>query len=166
MLWAFDPNAVFEKNKTVLMNLFTKLTELKGQNNRIAFGNLIGMLTDTPAQMRKFDAQLCFTMSKMTIVDDVMNREKKYKSIRFVEFLEYIARAADLKFNQDESDLPEKIEALLDLILPYYGLKRVSQDAVVDAGEKSDVDSVDYDKVDLNDLLFENEDTLENYPIP
>lgn len=63
----------------------------------------------------------------MTVIDDVDRRELKYRSMKFVEFIEYIARTADFKFKEESCDLFEKIEKLLDLILPSYGLKRVRE---------------------------------------
>jgi len=79
MLWAFDPNMVFELNKQVLTNLYNRLTEVKGKNWSIAFDKLIRLMTDSPATMDFAEAQFCFAMSKMTIQDDVNKREQQYK---------------------------------------------------------------------------------------
>jgi hypothetical protein len=77
------------------------------------------------------DAQFCFAMSKMTVVDDVDKRELRYRSMKYVEFLEYLARAADLRFKGNDVTLYEKIESLLDLIFPYYGFRRIKELVVV-----------------------------------
>ena len=45
-----------------------------------------------------------------------------------VEFLEYIGRAANLKYiNDKDTHLDIKIEWLLELIFPYYGYKVIHQ---------------------------------------
>ena len=106
---------VFELNKGVLNTLYAKITDTKGKNGIIAFN------------------------------DDVNERERKYRSLKFVEFLEYLGRSANLKFADSSATLCEKIERLLDLILPTYGLKRAINQDKNDDGLDDDKDSVDYD---------------------
>lgn len=66
-------------------------------------------------------------MSKMTVADE--NGEMwKYDEISFVEFLEMIGRAADLKFKDSEQEsleLHKKIEFVIDdLLVLVPGLTR------------------------------------------
>ena len=63
-------------------------------------------------------------MSKMTIKDENDGGTAKYNHLKLVEFLEYIARIAMMKFKHGKESLAEKIEMTLDIILPLYGLKR------------------------------------------
>jgi hypothetical protein len=37
LLWAFDPNLVYELNQNLLKRLFDQLTEVKGPNNKMAW---------------------------------------------------------------------------------------------------------------------------------
>ena len=61
----------------------------------------------------------------------------------FVEFLEFIGRCADCKFKgSDDASLPlvDKIEHLLDDILPAFGFKRVEVEINVEEKSESDDD--------------------------
>lgn len=62
--------------------------------------------------------------SKMTVKEEELEGIGTYNTMKPVELMEYIARAADYKFSS-EVDMPlvEKIEMTLDIILPHYGLK-------------------------------------------
>ena len=68
---------------------------------------------------------------------------KLYYKISRVEFLEFLARAADLFFEDSEmEDLPlfEKIEHLLDEVFPLVSATRVKQQITVDEFSESDDD--------------------------
>ena len=70
------------------------------------------------------EVKFCFGMSKMTVKDEVKNVEE-YERLRFVEFLEFLGRAAHTKY-VSEPDLPfeDRLNLLLDDIFPVFGLKR------------------------------------------
>jgi len=54
-------------------------------------------------EMSPRDVTYCYGMSKMTIAEENQDgAEVSYKHIKFVEFLELIGRAADLKFQGSE----------------------------------------------------------------
>ena len=138
------------------------MNAVKGKNGIIAFDKIIRMLTDTLVVMTRENAFSCFGMSKMTVADEMNGGAAKYNNMRYVEFLEYISRAAFLKYQGIDAPLSEKIEWLLKLIFPSYGLKFLQLgETVREEKHESDCDSVDYDKVDPNDILFDNEDTLD-----
>ena len=63
----------------------------------------------------------------------------RYNTLKLSEFYEYLGRAAD-KLYQSESnwDLAEKIEALMDLLFPQYGLKRVPRGGKEDYASSSE----------------------------
>lgn len=65
-------------------------------------------------------------LSKMTINNDIKHRDQYYK-VTFVEFLEFFARIAEIKFkdgtHKNES-LLEKIKMLMDLMFPLVSMKR------------------------------------------
>ena len=83
-------------------------------------------------------------MSKMTVENDIdaegLNR---YSRIIKVEFLEFIARIADLFFADSEMEdleLYEKIEHVLDDVFPLVNAIRVKQQITVDEFSESDDD--------------------------
>mmetsp|Transcript_22532 Transcript_22532/g.30159 ORF Transcript_22532/g.30159 Transcript_22532/m.30159 type:complete len:171 (+) Transcript_22532:1298-1810(+) len=85
-----------------------------------------------------------FAMSKMTVVNDIDPEGiKQYRKLTKVEFLEFLSRVADLFFQESEMEdlqLYEKIEHILDEVLPMVGSKRVKQQVTVDEFSESDDD--------------------------
>ena len=81
------------------------------------------------------EARFCYGMSKMTVKDDIKDKAS-YDRLKMVEFIEFLGRVAHTKYvnEADNLDLAEKIERILDQILPLYKLKRVpvEEDAVDD----------------------------------
>ena len=82
-------------------------------------------------------------MCKMSVVDETSREALKlYAKISFVEFLEFLARIAELNFKGSEMEdleLYEKLEYLLDdlfEILPEA--KRVKQSTIVEEFSDSD----------------------------
>lgn len=59
----------------------------------------------------------------MTVKDEVGNHSE-YDRLRHPEYLEFLGRAAHAKFVLEPARLSTKLEWLLDLILPAYGLRR------------------------------------------
>ena len=84
---------------------------------------------DTPLKMSKFMLREAFALCKMTVINELdAAGELQYTKLLYVEFLEFIARIADLFFAGSEMaglELHEKIEHILDEILPLVGAKRV-----------------------------------------
>ena len=61
----------------------------------------------------------------------------------YVEFLEFLARIAELYFEEsemEELDLHVKIEYLLDELLPLIGAKRIKQETIIEEFSESDDD--------------------------
>ena len=86
----------------------------------------------------------CFGMSQMTVCFERHKRDGEgLTQLEFVEFLEFIGRAAFAKFLgselEEQLDLSQKIEYILDDILPLAGLRR--QDPVIE--QQSSVESED-----------------------
>ena len=64
-------------------------------------------------------------MSKMTIKDESEKGKLQYNVIKASEFYEFIGRVATIKFEDiEDMELSTKIENLLDMIFPYFKLKR------------------------------------------
>ena len=85
-----------------------------------------------------------FAMCKMTVLDELSHEgQSSYLKLNKVEFLEFIARASELFFKESEmEELPlyEKVEHVLDDILPIIGAKRVKQEVTVEEFSDSDDD--------------------------
>ena len=80
---------------------------------------------NTPVELTEREAGFCFGMSKMTLVQDVGEESTGYYKMEQVEFYEFLGRVASLRFSSDQAEpLHLKIEKLLDIILPVYGMER------------------------------------------
>ena len=85
-----------------------------------------------------------FAMSKMTVIEE-SNAEAaaSYHRMVYVEFLEFLARIAELYFADSEMEdleLHVKLEYLLDELLPMVNAKRVKQTTVIEEFSESDDD--------------------------
>ena len=89
----------------------------------------------------------------MTVRDDPLGAQE-YDKLRLVEFLEYIGRCAHAKYEGTEP-LSEKVEKILDLILPIYGLKRNPVENEVIEADSSDESVIIEEANLLPSLLFE-----------
>ena len=80
----------------------------------------------------------------MTVVNEADKKSlHQYQIVTHVEFLELIARIADLHFRDSEMDelsLAEKVEYVLDELLPLVESKRVKQKVVIEEFSDSDDD--------------------------
>ena len=85
-----------------------------------------------------------FAMCKMTVTNETDPEGLKlYRKLTKVEFLEFISRVADLFFHESEMEdlqLYEKIEHVLDEVLPLVGVTRVRQRVTVEEFSESDDD--------------------------
>ena len=67
-------------------------------------------------------------------VQDEMTKHADYQKLKYVEFLEFIARVAYAKYVEEEQmPLAIKVEQILDSVLPVFGLKR--KEAEEDIGD-------------------------------
>ena len=72
------------------------------------------------------DVTKAFGMSKMTVIDETDDGEKKYDRLYFVEFLEFLGRLAYAKFENSELEglpLKDKLTNLLEELFAYFGEK-------------------------------------------
>lgn len=97
------------------------------------------MSVETPALgLSAKDVAFCFGMSKMTVRDEV-GSQPEYEKLRFVEFLEFVARVADLAYKHDPTlDLGGKVQRTLDEVFPAYGHRRRDVGDDSGAGESTD----------------------------
>ena len=126
-------------------------------------------MKDTPVDLHEKEAYFCFGMSKMTLVHDVEDGYDDYFKMKRVEFYEFLGRAAAARYTDKKYDslsLASKLEKVLDMILPQFGMTRVEVGEEVEtasAAFSESVDSVDFDALDFDPLdpsitLMEDED--------
>ena len=86
-------------------------------------------MKDKKLELQPNQIKAAFVMSKMSIVEESnLDSIKAYDKMQFVEFLEFLARVAELYFEgseMEELELYVKLEYLLDEILPIVKEKRV-----------------------------------------
>ena len=68
------------------------------------------------------EVRFCFGMSKMTVKDEVIQRHE-YDTLRWSEFVEFLARLAHARYTDDDLRMDEKLYRLLDAIFKVYGMR-------------------------------------------
>lgn len=118
-LWTLEINDIFEANLELLKKLYKMY--LAPMKPRMSQRDCLCLLMkDSEIQLNEKDALFCFGMAKMTVVQE-NEQAAKYQEILFVELLEMLGRAAELKYKGSplaSEPLGVKLEALLDLIFP------------------------------------------------
>ena len=149
-LWNYDVSDVFEANTANIKKLYKKCTELRGKGGEIAKQKTLEMVTkDSQVNILLKEAYYCLGMSKMTVKDE---RVEAYNVLKLVEFTEYIGRIAAIRYQDDEYadlGLAKKIERTLDLILPFYGMKRKPTG---DPNRERGPDNESEESIDMNEL--------------
>ena len=123
-LWTIKSHKVYKANQDNLNKVFEHLFPKFG-GKQTGFNACIDLITKgSKIELSQKEAKFCFGMSKMTIKDEV-SQHSEYTRLKFPEFCEFVGRIAYTKFiDHAEKEFHEKIEDILDLILPVYGLKR------------------------------------------
>ena len=79
-------------------------------------------MTDKKLELNKTQIKNAFVMSKMSVIEETNpDHTDLYHQLLFVEFLEFLARIAELYFEgseMEELELSVKLEYLLDELLP------------------------------------------------
>ena len=145
-LWSTPMDQVFKLNHDKLKVVYDKLFP---KYNEVGVRSALELMTkQSNVDLSEKEAKYCLGMSKMTVKDEVQNHEE-YSKLRFVEFLEYIARVGWAKYPDPNVDLRTKIERVLDDILPVYGLRRTEENDDLDDDNSSE-DSVELDQNELD----------------
>lgn len=140
-LWTVDVNDVLEANLEGLRKVYAVFFDPRKKFMSMSDA-LDLMIRLTPLALTEKDAFFCYGMSKMTVANEVEESTVKYKRLQFVELLEMVGRIAEVKFRGTEMDatltLAQKIEFVLDDILPLGGAKRKDVKIVVEEHSESD----------------------------
>jgi len=75
------------------------------------------------------------------IADSVEMQRQSFDTMKFVEFLEFLGRCAATKYKGEDRTMEERLELLLDELLPCYGLTRIE---VLDEEEEFSESDPDY----------------------
>ena len=120
-LWTLDVNDLFEANLEALKKIFkTFFTTKKSSMDLTDSINLL--IKNANLMPTEKEVIQCYGMSKMTLPNEIAKR-KEYNALQFVEFLEFLARAAEVRHKvrgirsreEDKSELDSiKIESSFD----------------------------------------------------
>ena len=100
-LWTREVNLVFFDNAEGLKKLYQRYCS--GVTQKVSYESAIKLLTvDFSIQLDKFDAIYCYGMSLSTCSDLFKMTHLKLLSMSYEEFLEMIARTADVHFKDSE----------------------------------------------------------------
>ena len=115
-LWTREVNLVFYDNEEGLRKLYQKYC--KHGINKVPYAAALRLLThDCSIRLDKFDAMYCYSMSLSSCVDLYKATFNKLMHQSYEEFLEMIARAAELHFQDSDQEslaLWEKVLRVLD----------------------------------------------------
>ena len=135
-------------NQSELRILYKHYMKVKAKF--LELDDAIRMFQDVPdIGLGASQIQYCFGMSKMTVIYE---RDKKaspmYTEIDFIEFLEFIGRIAQMKFQgselQDQIDLATKIEYIIDDLFQSLELTRNEREEEDVASEEDGEENEDY----------------------
>ena len=137
--WTLEVDDLLSANEGYLQAIFDKY----GSDRRLEYSNCLVIFTSALTNGLSLEsAKYCYGMSKMTEVVDL--EPHNYLGMRFVEFLEMVCRAADIKFRNTEveqRELHEKIGYLLDeLLLCILGIEKKNEpeSAVIEISDSDD----------------------------
>lgn len=136
LLWSNKIDNLYKANNESLVNIHEELFPKYSSDGVKRCIDLVCKYSKV--QLSEKETRFAFGMSKMTVRDEVGNHQE-YDKLRFPEFLEFIGRIAHTKYFEDqETPFLEKVETILDEILPVYGLKRNRPDVKELEDETSD----------------------------
>lgn len=149
-LWTVKVDQIFKANLPNLEKVYSTIFPRYG--GQMCFQTCIDIFTrQLDMEISEKVTRFCFGMSKMTVKDEISNH-KDYNKLVFPEFLEFIGRLAHAKYLDDEeTPLDQKIELLLDNILPFFGCRRqqvVEEQGRDDTSEESMIQGDDYKLAD------------------
>ena len=140
-LWTIDVNDLLESNLENLDLVYRRFRTPTKQF--LDLEDCINLCTrDTNLGISEKDILFCFGYCQMTVVNEEKHW-KQYHTLQFVEFLEFVGRLAHFRFKSSSGasqPLSEKIESILDDMLPPYGLTRNDVNIEIEEISESDED--------------------------
>ena len=149
-LWDKDVETMFTMNEKGLQQLYKEYGKMnQGKNGKPH--NAEFMTVTECIQLMKFDSPLkltratirqAFALCKMSVINELDKKSQvTYIQITYVEFLEFIARIAEITFKGSELehlDLHKKIGHILDDLLVVVDCEKVEQKIVIEEFSESD----------------------------
>ena len=94
-------------------------------------------------QISDWEIRQAYSFSKITIVDE-MNQKEKYDCMLLVEFFDFICRCAYFKYKEQVTgQFVEKVERVLDLLFKQIEVRRQKPNFEIEVDSESDYDSDD-----------------------
>lgn len=92
-------------------------------------------------ELSQDDVAVAYSYSKMISIDEI-KAYRQYDNLKPVEFCDFLARLADMKFSETRG-MPslDKLEGTLDILFKVIGKKRVSQGFDIEVSSESDYNS-------------------------
>lgn len=148
----YEVELVFTMNMPSIDRIYSKYSKMH-QNTEHKAHNQVFMVLHDCIQLFTHDSKLklnkrlvreAFALSKQTVVAELEPEGMlQYRKLAVPEFLEVIARIAELSFRDSEMEdveLYQKVEHVLDDILPVIDAKRIKQVITVEEFSDSDDD--------------------------
>ena len=136
-LWTADVRLLYSMNEINIRKIYShycanisRHSKKPHNSNFMELNDCVQLfMKDKRLEVRQDQIKTAFVQSKMSVVEETnVDAIQAYNKLLFVEFLEFLARIAELYFEESEMedlDLHVKIEYLLDEILPLVDAKRV-----------------------------------------
>ena len=151
-IWDKDVETMFTMNEKALHQLYRMYGQMnQGKNGKPHTADFMTvyecvqlMKYDSPLKLTRATIRQAFALCKMSVINELDKKSQvTYIQITFVEFLEFLARIAELHFKDTEMEellLSEKIGFMLDDLLTVVGCERVVQKIVIEEFSESDDD--------------------------
>ena len=153
MLQHYDIEVIYSMNESSLKKIYKLKSEEGRGEHKFKPRNADWMLIEDCISLLRTDCNLhfssrilqeAFSLSKHDVISE-FDRDslQNYHKMSYLEFLEFLSRFAELYFEgseMEELELHQKLEFLLDEILPVVGAKRVKQTTVIEEFSESDDD--------------------------
>eukprot|EP00347_Sterkiella_histriomuscorum_P021600 403333417 len=138
-VWTLPIDDLFRANNELVLKLYNKFTNLG--KKWIELDDCLAIMA--PLQISEYSLKQCFAFSKMSIIDE-MNQKEKYERMTISEFFDFIVRCAYIKY-KDESHLSmvEKTERVLDVLFKEINCRRKRPNYEIEVSSESDYESDD-----------------------
>jgi hypothetical protein len=128
-LWNLEINEIYKLNALTIADLLK--VKLESKETHLSQKHAMALFTKDTELISEKEAQYCFAMSKMTLIQETRDHKKQKQIGSITELYEMIARVAQSKY-KDERPLSEKILDVFTKLFALIGAKVVRPKVVVD----------------------------------
>lgn len=120
-LWTHAVDCLFKVNSDSLALVYREMFPKTIKDHPIdTFTDLLH--NKAALGISKQEVQFCFGMSKMTVKDEIEQRQE-YERLKNSEFLEFLSRLAHAKYVDEDSRLDDKLYRIMRAILKVFGIR-------------------------------------------